>query len=87
MIIHCLYCHSPKTIPVTGRKPKFCSDSCKQANYRLRKNNFQRQRISSQLRLLTLRNIPGAGVISQNDLAFRNDNACADLYNQVDCTL
>lgn len=58
---HCLYCFGPVAEAKRGRKPKFCSAACKQAHYRLRKNDYQRRRVSASLRALTLRNVTGTG--------------------------
>jgi hypothetical protein len=49
----------------TGRLPEYCCNACRQAHYRLRKNDFQRVRYSSALRAindrLMLRHAGGSG--------------------------
>jgi hypothetical protein len=44
----CKYCSKPLNYQGTGRIPSYCSSACRQASYRLRKNNFQRKRFSSR---------------------------------------
>ena len=42
----CFYCHKPVQQNGVGRMQVYCSNACKQAQYRLSKNGFERQRIS-----------------------------------------
>lgn len=42
----CFYCHAPVTQNGIGRMQVYCSNACKQAQYRLSKNGFERKRIS-----------------------------------------
>lgn len=81
----CKYCHFEfDHYAGTVRVPQFCSNAHRQAHYRLRKNDYQRQRISPQLRLLTLRN---DSAIRNAKLAVDRPSAGAGIYQQVDWTV
>ncbi|MDP1614476.1 MAG: hypothetical protein Q8L68_01625 [Methylococcales bacterium] len=45
-ISRCFYCHAPTTQNGVGRMQVYCSNSCKQAQYRFSKNGFECKRIS-----------------------------------------
>jgi hypothetical protein len=44
----CFYCSKSLNCKGWGRVPSYCSSACRQASYRLRKNNYQRKRFSSR---------------------------------------
>jgi hypothetical protein len=67
----------------TGRIPEYCSNACRQAHYRLRKNDFQHKRVFR--RLANLMTVNGPGFRNVNDQA-KADSAGAGVYRQVDWT-
>lgn len=69
----CIYCNQHFSYAGTGRIPNYCSGSCRQAMYRLRKAGFQRVRKSRALRVI-------------NELSLRNSAGTGD-YRQIDWTL
>ncbi len=44
----CLSCNASLQHASLGRKSKYCSSACRQADYRLRKACFNRQRLSTR---------------------------------------
>ncbi len=80
----CKYCNSPLQYSGTGRLPEFCSNAHRQAHYRLRKNDYQRQRKSAALKLLVLRNDE---LIRNANLPFSQPSSGACIFQQVDWTL
>ena len=82
MTTSCKYCFGPVIRQSVGRAPRFCSNACKQAHYRLSKNGFKRIRISARNRSIALRNVTGTGNGINAALPLRN----AGTYSQVDWT-
>lgn len=84
--MNCKYCFGPIERKSIGRAPSFCSNSCKQAHYRLFKNGFVRQRRSkasmNTLGMLSIRNAIGE---RSNSLSLRNSDGTG-VYRQVDWT-
>ena len=48
--IRCFYCCKPVQQTGIGRTPVYCSNACRQSNYRLRKNHYDRKRLSRKRR-------------------------------------
>ncbi|ATG90516.1 hypothetical protein [Methylomonas koyamae] len=70
--MNCKYCFVEiEHYAGTGRIPEYCCNACRQAHYRLRKNNFQRVRRSAQIRAIherqPLRNTTGAGRLAPDN--------------------
>jgi hypothetical protein len=62
----CIWCHEPLRYSGTGRIPQYCSNGCRQAAYRLRKNGYEMKRPVYK----TLRNLAGTVLDPRTKVCF-----------------
>jgi hypothetical protein len=77
----CQSCFLPIKQPLKGRKATYCSNACKQYNYRLKNKDWTRQRLSSRTKPDFIPAPPKSG--NSRLLTLPNTTQKSNVYTQI----